>query len=85
MTRDLCLFLQFFQGVFACQFRNILLQSFNGRQQLENHEENQNKSRQDDGVDVAGHADGVGYDIGEGGEKCNGCNATPNYDSHRNL
>lgn len=62
-----------------------MLESFDGRQELEDHEEDEDEAGEDDRVDVSLDADEFGEYVAEIREKHDGRHTTPNDDPDAEL
>lgn len=76
---------QFLQGVFTGEERYLLLETFNSGEELEDHEKNEDKSGEDNGIDIALDTDQLCKYVAEIGKQNNGCHTTPDDDSDPEL
>ena len=71
------------ESIFPREDGDLLFEAFNGGEEFEDHEEDEEKSGEDDGVDIVFNADNVSKNSRETGEGGDGGHATPDDEPDR--
>lgn len=78
-------YLDIFDCLIAGDGGNLLFESFDGGEEFEDHHEDEEKSREDDGIDISLDADDFRERIADTREGDDDCHATPDDDADGEL